>query len=116
MVARRGQPNLANDPGYRPDWRERTGSSIEDEKRRFFVFRTTEQWGMLLSRAARHRGMSNSAYVRRAVSAFIASDLQVPFEDVCQMTPGVVHEARTNKGVVWPPDNGKGYGKWEVMP
>ena len=116
MVARKGQPNLVNDPAYRPDWRERAKQHGPNERMKRLTFRTTGKFVAILSKAARRRGMSNSAYMRRAISAFIASDLEIPFEDICEMSPGVTHVALTNNGVVWPPDNGQGYGKWEVTP
>lgn len=117
MVARRGQPNQTNDPVYRPDWRERVLQHDRPPERMTRLgVRTTGEFLILLSRAARRRGMSNSAYVRRAVSAFMAQDLQMPFEDVCAASPGVKHVKYTNQGVVWPRDDGSGYGKWEVVP
>lgn len=116
MVHPKGQPNLVNDPGYRADWRERTRKRGPDERMKLTSFRCTGDFVVLLSRAARRRGMSNSAYMRRAISAFIAQELQMPFEDVCATSPGVTHEKFTNNGVVWPRDDGQGYGRWEVVP
>lgn len=114
MVARKGQPNLVNDPGYRPDWRERVKRRGPDERMKMFSFRATGDFIVVMSRAARRRGMSNSAYVRRAVSAFIASDLEMPFEDVCALHPAVERAELTKNGLVWPQDDGKGYGNWDV--
>lgn len=117
MVHPKGQPNLVNDPVYRPDWKERTLSHERPPERMTRLgVRVTGEFLILLNRAARRRGISNSAYVRRAVSAFIAQELQMPFEDVCATSPGVEHVKFTNKGVVWPRDDGRGYGKWEVVP
>lgn len=114
MVARKGQPNLVNDPGYRPDWRERAKSHALDERMKMFSFRATGKFIVLLSKAARRRGMSNSAYVRRAVCAFISADMQMPFEDVCALVPAVERAGLTKDGLVWPQDSGEGYGKWDV--
>lgn len=117
MVARKGQPNIGNDPGYKPDWKDTVQTRVSSRNGgKRFMFRTTWEFVGLLSRAARLRGMTNSAYARRAVSAFIANDLQIPFEDVCKTSPGVEHVALTNEGVVWPPDDGVGYGNWKVQP
>lgn len=114
MTARRGQPNLNNDPAYDPDWRERIMQSAPDESKKRVMFRTTDEFNMLLSRAARRRGMTNSFYMRRAISAFIAEDLQIPFEDICQLSPGADATLYTGRGRIWPRDDGNGYGKWEV--
>lgn len=114
MVARKGQPNLVNDPGYRPDWRERVRERGPDERLKMMTFRSSGAFVAILSKAARRRGMSNSAYARRAIAAFIASDLEMPFEDVCATFPGVVHRSLSKDGVVWPRDDGKGYGNWDV--
>lgn len=113
MVARKGQPNLSNDPGRMPDWKERVKKRAPTEQRKRFMFRSSWAFVSLVSKAARLRGMTSSAYARRAISAFIASDLQMPFEDVCQHSPSV----KSSAGIkTWTPDDGAGYGKWEVQP
>lgn len=116
MVARKGQPNanVKIDPGYKPDWKERARAHGPEQATKRFMFRTTWDFVALLRKAARRRDMSDSAYARRAVSAFIAADLQMPFEDVCETSPPVPF-AR-GRWTTYPRDDGKGYGNWEVKP
>ena len=114
MVARKGQPNLANNPVYQPDWKERVAQRDHRESTNRWSLRSTQAFTDLVRKAARRRGMNNSAYVRRAVAAFIANDLQIPFEDICQMFPAPGPERYTGYGVNWPRDDGEGYGEWEV--
>lgn len=75
-----------------------------------------------LREAADSRGMSSAGYARRAVAAFVARDLGVPFEsltqhfsaphrrgEVLKRDPG---EFRKAEGQTT--DDGKGFGSWEV--
>jgi hypothetical protein len=76
----------------------------------------------LLRAAADSRGMSSAGYARRAVAAFVAKDLGLPFEEitanfsaphmrgeVLKRDPG---EFRKAAGAT--EDDGKGYGDWRV--
>lgn len=116
MAARKGQPNLHHDPLYKPDWKERVLEREHRPSTNRWSLRSTHEFTALVRRAARRRGMTNAAYVRRAVAAFIASDLQMPFEDVCETFPAPKVEGSTGIGVIWPRDDGQGYGNWEVKP
>lgn len=112
MVARKGQPNLGNDPARRSDWRERTTAENNKLANARLAFRTDDAFVVLLAKAAKTRGMTSAGYARRAVSVFIAADLQVPFEEVCAHCPAIEHGGGLLK--TWPRDDGNGYGKWEV--
>jgi hypothetical protein len=114
MVARKGQPNLVNDPVYRPDWKERVTQQVITKKSERWNLRSSEDFIILLRKAAASRGMNNAAYARRAIAAFIAADLQMPFEDVCNTCPTPGQQERARRGFVWPRDDGQGYGEWEV--
>lgn len=116
MVARRGQPNLVNDPVYRPDWKDRIAERNYSKKAERWNLRSSEEFIALLRKAALRRGMNNAAYARRAMAAFIAQDLQMPFEEVCNTCPTPGPQKRSGRGFVWPRDDGKGYGNWEVNP
>lgn len=116
MVARKGQPNIGNDPAYRSDWRERISQRTLPRESNIWNMRVSREFTDLLRKAARRRGMNNAAYARRAIAAFIAEDLQIPFEDVCQGFPSPKAEGSTGVGVIWPRDDGQGYGNWEVKP
>lgn len=114
MAARKGQPNIGNDPGFKEGWEQRVKENALGRKRKSFTIRTSWDFVTLVNKAARMRGMTSSAYARRAVAAFIANDLQMPFEDVCKTMPPVqaLHINLLRKAS--PPDNGQGYGEWEV--
>lgn len=115
-MGRRGQPS-AHDPGYRPDWKKRAWLRSPNDADARLAFRTSSAFVILLARAARLRGMTSAAYSRRAVAAFMANDLQMPYEDVCALSPGVEHVVIRQDGKrVWPRDDGQGYGQWEVKP
>ena len=116
MVARKGQPNMAKDPVYRADWKDRVSSRTHAEESNRWSLRSTQAFTSLMRKAARRRGMSGAAYSRRAIAAFIAQDLQMPFEDVCNTFPAPKPEGSTGVGVIWPRDDGQGYGNWEVKP
>lgn len=82
------------------------------------------EFRQLLRRAADARDMSAVGYVRRATAAFIAADLDLPFEAVASLTPrpappgGVmrglpVEESPRNNPGKWR-DDGAGHGSWTV--
>jgi hypothetical protein len=79
----------------------------------------------LLRQAAETRGMSASGYARRAAAAFIAHDLQIPFEQVCALTPrpappegpfraGLPADQRPANNPGRQVDDGLGFGTWRV--
>lgn len=116
MVARKGQPNIGNDPAYKPDWKDRVKGRVAVSRSERWNLRSSEEFIVLLRKAAATRDMNVAAYARRAMSAFIAKDLQMPFEDVCNTCPTPGPQKRAGVGFVWPRDNGEGYGNWEVKP
>lgn len=78
----------------------------------------------VLREAADRRGMSAVGYVRRATAAFIAADLELPFEAVVALTPKPSPAEGTMKGLpvaerpIYNPgkwrDDGVGHGTWLV--
>lgn len=75
-----------------------------------------------LRAAADSRGMSSAGYARRAVAAFVAKDLDLPFEqltrnfsaphmrgEVLKRAPGEFRKAAGETE-----DDGKGFGDWVV--
>lgn len=118
MPARRGEPNLLNDAGRKQGWQHRALSRVERKERVIYNFRATERFLPLVLRAASKRGMNRTAYMRRAVAAFIAHDLQIPYETVCDTFPAVDNNMRSERFVdgkgVNRRDDGEGYGSWEV--
>jgi hypothetical protein len=123
VVARRGQPSLGHDPGKRAGWEYRAIHGINKETA---YTRGYYQAGLsffsALRRAADHRGISASAYLRRAVAAFAAKDLGIPFEGILKDSPSPgwsTHRQdlpRQRKTQVFRKefDDGTGYGSWEV--
>jgi hypothetical protein len=73
-----------------------------------------ERYAVLLRYAAEKRDMNVAAYVRRAVAAFIAVDLDISFEDVVRYGPQPTGYAMPHKPGVATEDDGEGYGSWEV--
>lgn len=66
----------------------------------------------LLAKAAELRGMSVSAYLRRAGLAFVAADLGIPLEDLLRNEPATrlrTEGPKTNRS-----DAGEGHGLWKI--
>lgn len=71
---------------------------------------------MLLTRAARRRGISKMSYMRRAVAAFIAHDLELDWKLVVKEFPAArPFEGKATAGVD-AFDSGEGYGDWRLPP
>lgn len=120
----------------RPDWRETVtrGVMTAERKRRrpLMAFNVDIGLRLMLGAAAELRGMSASAYARRAICAFIAKDLGLPFASVTKFCPSVEDpENLTAKGakakltktggkiygggkIPVTRDDGRGYGSWVV--
>lgn len=109
---------MAKDSGFDPNWKRKALLHAPKEDKKKIVFHVFGEFDSYLSRAANRRGMSKSAYARRALAAFIAHDLQMPFEDLCRMFPAVVYEQKVSKYVdglvVSQRDDGAGYGQWKI--
>jgi hypothetical protein len=71
----------------------------------------------LVNTAATLRGITTAAYIRRAIAAFVAADLDMALADVAELTP-----AASRRGTRPSPgagrrvtaDNGKGFGPWRA--
>lgn len=63
-----------------------------------------------LAQAAERRGMSVTAYCRRAVAAFVAADLDEPLVELLADIP---HPGGPHHGSY---DDGTGYGTWQATP
>lgn len=120
MPARKGQPNLRNDPGKRTGWEYRAVHGIDKPDYTRGYYQAGLTFFSALRQAARVRGISGGAYLRRAVAAFAAHDLGVEFEDILKDSPSPDwnnHRGEVNgKKQVWVReyDDGSGYGTWEV--
>lgn len=118
-----------------PDWQTKITDGVtktEAKRRRpAMTFNVDIGLRLMLGAAAELRGMSSSAYARRALCAFIANDLGLPFDAVTKFCPSVEDPenlvAKNAKAVVartggklrrgsvpTTRDDGKGYGSWEV--
>lgn len=120
----------------RPDWQEKITKGVEasESKRRrpAMAFNVDIGLRLMLGAAAEQRGMSASAYARRAICAFIAQDLGLPFASVTKFCPSVEDpenlSAKTAKAALTKSggkiygggkipttrDDGLGYGSWVV--
>jgi len=65
-----------------------------------------QRYLLALARAADRRGMSATAYMRRAVAAFIAADTDIPITDLLRDVP---HPSGPAAGKF---DDGTGHGSW----
>lgn len=117
-------------PGWEDRMRERVNASETERMRTNKAKRDVQlrlEWDLemagLLRLAAEARGMPATAYARRAIAAFIAKDLGLPFEQVCGFFSAPFKQGETfskehadgrreKKGKTQ--DNGKGYGSWSV--
>lgn len=113
-----------------PGWQERlmemvrrADASNQRTKNRLRASRLSTvcdpQMLMLVTAAARSRGMSTAAYIRRAVCAFAAADLEVEFVEVAKYgsmpVPYGTPSAKVTFGELKRTnDDGTGFGSWEV--
>lgn len=67
----------------------------------------------LLRRAARQRGITFVGYMRRALTAFIAYDLGMEFEEVVTLNKQVVKPMSSGWKKLGP-DDGHGFGQWRI--
>lgn len=123
-------PGLDTDSGradrVAADWRTTILSRVEDkarERRRYngsirdarLAFNVGHGFVRALNEAAALRGISRVGYLRRAVAAFLAADLGVPFEEItgaCPVPAPFTRERawQTGRG----DDDGAGFGTWRV--
>lgn len=123
MPARKGQPNLTNDPGKRGGWEYRAVHGVNKIPYSRGYYQAGISWFIAARRAAKSRNMSVSAYLRRAVAAFAARDLDMDFAAILKDSPSPGHltvrqhnkPGETQKQV-WAKefDDGTGFGSWEV--
>lgn len=109
---------MPKDSGFDPNWKRKAIRHAPKEDKKKIVFHVFGEFDSYFSRAANQRGMTKSAYARRALAAFMAHDLQMPFEDLCKMFPAVVYDQNISKYidglVVSQRDDGEGYGQWQI--
>lgn len=114
----------------KPGWQERLVQMVQDADTGSARSRNSLRRGklyaqcdpemlVLTTEAARLRGMTTAAYIRRAVAAFIAHDLEMPFEEVTKYAPmplpfgkksADLSPGKTRRTT----DDGTGFGSWEV--
>lgn len=117
MPARKGQPNLTNDPGKRAGWEYRAVKGINRDAFTRGYYQAGETFFVMLRRAAKSRDMNTAAYLRRAVAAFAAKDLGIPFEEILKDSPAPsMSRGRDKETGTWTRtfDDGFDYGTWEV--
>lgn len=121
--------------GAQPGWQDRTKGRVNSSQGEAMRRNKKKRPGqvllevdlpfiMLLRQAADSRGMTSAAYCRRAVAAFVAKDLSMPYPEVTQhfATPMRVGEMlhpdnkdgiHLKKGKTV--DDGTGFGTWSVQ-
>lgn len=101
----------------RPDWRQvalrRAHATAMVRRQRWreadmsrFQMSAGPRFTRYLADAAALRGLTTVAYVRRAVAAFIAADLDIPFTEVISDTPHPKGQSVARY------DDGAGHGSW----
>lgn len=76
-------------------------------------FRTNAALDRLINEAARRRGLSTTAYIRRAAAAIATFDLEASWEDAMADEPGFgLYGERPGRAVIRP--DGHGFGPWQV--
>lgn len=133
MVYRPGQDLGGRSNGHKPGAEERTKARVnatEANKKRKAGRRragtlTIEfdlPFQAYLKDAADTRGMPVNGYARRALAAFVAFDLGIPFEEVVQHFAAPMKRGdalRRDDGSTQAPsgstsDDGEGYGPWRL--
>lgn len=90
------------------------------------AIRATPRFLALVHQAAMARDISMGAYVRRCVTAFVCSDLDLPYDEVLAMSPypsaygkskpdkenTELYRGGKSRGRVAVPDDGEGFGQW----
>lgn len=92
---------------------------INKESRVVNAIDVSHEFRGLLKKAAQDRGINMSSYSRRAIAAFIALDLDIPFEDVCATLPKAREPGlKKNFGREFEGaglrDSGEGFGEWRI--
>jgi len=119
-----------------PGWQERAVAGLEggcyDDvvgKGKKVSVHSSWKWWALVGLAARQRGMSTQAYVRRCVSSFLVKDIDMTWEEVTSLCPapgprgrdsveGRAASSRKHQGKKFGTvnaertDDGQGYGDW----
>jgi hypothetical protein len=116
MGKRKANPNSNAGVG-RPDWQDALLVAIEkgDKRpRRAFMINVPNEWVGLIRTAARRRGLSDSAFVRRTAMAFVAADLEIDWDTLMAIEPGMRMESRSGEGLETP--RGRGHGGWKIEP
>lgn len=96
----------------RPEWMERVEDAVGDRPMPKYLIQaqTPDRLRPFVVRAARKRGMPVSAYLRRAVLAFVVRDLDLDWDEVMEDEPSI--DAEDNL----PPRRyrGRGFGNWKI--
>lgn len=108
-----------------PGWQDRVienlaskekflGPAADPKYPRFYIH-AGQTLTALMPLAAERRGLSKSTYIRRAIAAFVAHDLEQDFAEVLKDGPSLVRYAhRSGYGAKRRVDDGKGHGPWEI--
>ena len=99
------------------DWREIVQDQVDANGSRQQTTRIglhfPPTWARLVKQAAAARGMSYTAYVRRAAMSFAAYDMQVDLYEVLGEEPPTCD--LINGTPKYTPKRGRGYGLWRIM-
>lgn len=111
-------------PPSEPGWEERAIAAVRarqhetrranERKNGLYVF-FDDPMRVLLDEACFRRGISLTGYMRRAMAAFIAYDLDLPLEEVTRHGAQPAGYGATGGGRrTRTQDNGRGMGPWDI--
>lgn len=101
-----------------PEWQEALLHNVADldakrkDGRRKFVLDPDQRTALL--EAARMRGISENAYIRRAVLAMVCYDLGIEWSDM-MASEGAVRKAGQAAVYDRTPMQGRGFGRWRIV-
>lgn len=107
-----------------PNWRDNLTNAIRDPKRvrnkrtwdRIVNIEADSAYFDMIADAAKQRGITRAAYMRRAIAAFAAYDTGTPIEDILYHTTSSrpYHDGKQEARFHKQRDDGQGYGPWTI--
>lgn len=111
----RGRSSLTD-----PNWRERLVDAVGNNRNTrnshgltmaTMSFRASTEFGRLISRAAKSRGVTRASYIRRVIGVALAADLQMPIVEVVGLGPRLTEPGKHSSMKV-DLDTGEGVELW----
>jgi hypothetical protein len=105
-------------PDQKPNWREALMDAVDTrptkKERRSIAINFSDSWYVMIQRAAKARGMSMTAFMRRAVMAFVVFDLGEDWFEVMEGEPNIGPYANSYGTKVLERKAGHEHGDWQI--